>query len=224
MDRLIWVVSGVLAILTFPLKYFFAKSFFRFTGQTDLRTTLDRLEEDLFWNKGVQAVVVLGRGIPGGKMTPAQEANIKVGMTVHHQLRSAAVLCLTGGYTENGSKPGTTTEADQMQKYAKKRGINGNTLIDREAIDTEASLRWLRTLAQEHGWNRIILVADLIHVPRIKWFLLPRHGFEETVEIVSSVWDVRASWTRAIHDLIWEVLAMISLYFPESLRRRLRGF
>lgn len=216
MDRFVWLVAKVFAVLIFPAKYFFAGVFYSVTGQKKCPGT-----------QSPQAVVCVGRGIPGGAMTPAQEANISLAVEIYASLNRILprFLCLTGGYTENNSLPGKITEADEMGKFARRKGIGGgDILLDRRAVDTEASLKWVKYLIEKRDWNKVVLVADFIHLPRIKWFLLRKHGLQDRVEVVSSVWDVRRNWTRAVHDLIWEGLSIASLYFPESLVRKLRGY
>jgi uncharacterized SAM-binding protein YcdF (DUF218 family) len=217
-DRFVWLVAKFVAFLTFPAKYFFADAFFRVTGQNSWPGIRD---------PKVQAVFCVGRGIPGGVMTPAQEANISLAVEMYSRLNRVLprYLCLTGGYTENNNLPGKITEADVMALFARQRGIReGDIIIDRRAIDTEASLEWAKYLMENYGWSKGILAADLIHVPRIKWFLLRKHGLQDRLEVISSVWDVRRNWTRAVHDLIWEGLSITSLHFPESLVRKLRGY
>jgi len=168
----------------------------------------------------IEVVLCLGRGIPGGTPTLAQSANVNAALAIAQSHN--AFLFLSGGWTENGKKPGKQFEAQVMREMALKSGFpSGWIRTDFNAMDTQDSLEWFSRTRK--GQGHAIIVADFSHVPRVR--LLCKRMRIPILCVFPAYWnpsegDLGMSFTML---MVRELAAAVAAFLPHRWVRRLRG-
>jgi uncharacterized SAM-binding protein YcdF (DUF218 family) len=134
------------------------------------------------------AIVVLGSAVwPGEQPSPSLARRIGKGIELW-QAGLAPVLVPTGGV---GLNP--PAEAEVMARVARARGVPDSALVlETEAHRTVESAALVRALADEHGWQRIILVSEPYHLRRSS-LLFRSEGL--TVQTACAPWGQQL-WTN----------------------------
>jgi len=127
---------------------------------------------------------------------------VQTGCELYHQ-GLVRKLVLSGG---PGSGP--IDEPDAMARIARESGIPETDLIlDRQGLNTQATVEHTVELARHAGWRRILAVSHAYHLPRIK---LTFHRAE------CEVYTVPARESRQLKFIAWymtrEVAALWSYY------------
>ncbi len=143
------------------------------------------------------AIVVAGcRVDPGGVASPALRARTELGVALFER-GLAPELAFTGGVGEH-----PPSEAEVGAALAEQLGVPGAALVrEQRSTSTEENARYL---AEERGYQRILLVTDAYHVFRAQQ-VFARH-FDE----VEGTGALSPAWERTRGSLR-EVLA-VSLY------------
>src|SRR5215471_3477552 len=160
------------------------------------------------------AIVVLGcRG--SAALTRRLDRGIQL-----YQVGAAPLLVLSGG------NPGPIAEAEFMRRAALARGVPESALLVEPASrNTLENARETARLLRLKGLRRVVLVSDLLHLPRAR--LLFRFTGLEVVGLaaaspLSPKWQVRAA-IREIAALPWSLLrALITRQIGASCARTRR--
>lgn len=135
-----------------------------FFGTTDYRRPAD-------------AIVVLGAKVqPGGWPSLSLRDRLETGIELYDQ-GLAPVLIMSGGTGESGHN-----EGEVMRGTALDAGVPDDAIIvDPNGVDTQSTVDNTESIAQEHGFTRILVVSHPYHLPRIKL------AFEDTDLEVATV-------------------------------------
>ncbi|GIW06621.1 MAG: hypothetical protein KatS3mg060_1426 [Dehalococcoidia bacterium] len=119
------------------------------------------------------AIVVLGASVwSGGRPSPALRERAKRGAQLWRDGK-APVLVGSGAV---GAHP--PAEGAVIAQVAVSEGVPaGRIVIEDRARSTEDSAIFVRQLANNYGWQRLIVVSDPYHLPRAGWLFRER-GFE----------------------------------------------
>ena len=108
------------------------------------------------------AIIVLGAAAYDARPSPVFEERIRHGLDLYRR-GHAPVLLFTGGYG-TGAR---FAESQVARRYALRHGIPGSAiLIEASSRTTLQNLQQARTLMQEHGLRRAIVVSDPLHMAR----------------------------------------------------------
>lgn len=139
-----------------------------FFGATDYRRPAD------------VAVVFGARTYHDGRLSDALADRVRTACDLYHA-GLVSRLFMSGG---PGDGPVHETEA--MRDYALRRGVPPEAIIlDRNGVNTAATLRNLAEIAERHRYNRILAVSHGYHLPRIKMTAERHHLRVYTVPVQS---------------------------------------
>ncbi len=143
------------------------------------------------------AIVVAGcRVDPGGVPSPALQRRTELGVELWRQGR-APVLAFTGGVGEH-----PPSEAQAASDLAAELGVPQDAMVlEQRSASTEENARFL---AQDHGYEHILLVTDAYHVFRA------RQVFAHHFPAVDAAGSISPAWPR-LRGAFREVLA-VTLY------------
>ncbi len=141
-----WVVISLVVIEVCLI------GFIAFYGQT----------ENVGYNE--DAVIVLGAGIRGERVTVPLAYRLNSAVE-YHQKNPDAIIVVTGGqgYQE------TVTEAEAMEKYLLRKGVNPDKIIKEEkATSTNENMRFTKELLDEHfeGDYSVVVITNNFHTYR----------------------------------------------------------
>lgn len=141
-----WVVISLIVIEVCLI------GFIAFYGQT----------ENVEYNE--DAVIVLGAGIRGERVTVPLAYRLNSAVE-YHQKNPDAIIVVTGGqgYQE------TVTEAEAMEKYLLRKGVNPDKIIKEEkATSTNENMRFTKELLDEHfeGDYSVVVITNNFHTYR----------------------------------------------------------
>lgn len=109
------------------------------------------------------AIVVLGAAAYDAQPSPVFEARIEHGLDLYRR-GLAKTLIFTGGYGGSGAR---FSESQVARRYALRHGVPEEAiLIEAKSRTTYDNLVEARTLMQEHGLERVIVVSDPLHMSR----------------------------------------------------------
>lgn len=111
------------------------------------------------------AAIVLGAALWNDVPSPALKERLDHAFAL---LEEGAVdnLILSGGLGANGS---TKTEAEGMQNYLLDKGAQPDKLLlENQSTSTYENLLFSRSIVQENGWDRIVIVTHDYHSARAK--------------------------------------------------------
>ena len=109
------------------------------------------------------AIVVLGAAAYDAQPSPVFEARITHGLDLYRR-GLAKTLIFTGGYGGSGAR---FSESQVARRYALRHGVPDEAiLIEAKSRTTYDNLVEARTLMQEHGLDRVIVVSDPLHMAR----------------------------------------------------------
>jgi uncharacterized SAM-binding protein YcdF (DUF218 family) len=181
-------VGGAAVFVSFPL------ALMLFFGNTDYRRRAD-------------AVVVLGaRAYADGRLSNALQDRIRTACELYRDGLTKK-LVLSGGPGD-----GAIHETEAMRRYAIANGVRAEDIfIDRNGLNTEATVRNTTPLLQELGAKRVLAVSHFYHLPRIK-LAYQRAGLE-----VYTVPARQGRWMRQIpYNMAREVAAFWVYYVKEK--------
>jgi len=139
------VLAAAATISTFPFAQMLC------FGWTDYRREAD-------------AVLVFGaRAFADGSPSDALGDRILTACELVRE-ENCAYLILSGGPGD-----GAFHETDVMHRIALEQGVPGDRiLIDRDGLNTHASIVNAATISREHGIRRLLAVSHFYHLPRVK--------------------------------------------------------
>ena len=109
------------------------------------------------------AIIVLGAAAYDAKPSPVFEERIRHGIDLYDR-GLAPTLIFTGGYGGVGAR---FSESQVARRYALRQGVPEKAiLIESLSRNTHDNLRQARTLMQQHGLHRVIVVSDPLHMSR----------------------------------------------------------
>lgn len=109
------------------------------------------------------AIVVLGAAAYDALPSPVFEARIEHGLDLYRD-GHAKTLLFTGGY---GGASARFSESQVARRYALRHDIPEDAiLIESRSRTTVENLIEARSLMQEHGLHRILIVSDPLHMAR----------------------------------------------------------
>jgi uncharacterized SAM-binding protein YcdF (DUF218 family) len=110
----------------------------------------------------VDAIVVLGAGVSGGKPSPVFRARLDHGIWLYDN-GYGKKLILTGG-----QRPGDReADAEVARRYAESKAVfRQDILIETKSRTTETNLADMKPLAQRAGLTSFIIVSDPLHMKR----------------------------------------------------------
>ena len=109
------------------------------------------------------AIVVLGAAAYDAQPSPVFEARIEHGLALFRK-GYAKTLVFTGGYGGSGAR---FSESQVARRYAMRQGVpEAAILIEAKSRTTYDNLVEARTLMQDHGFERVIVVSDPLHMAR----------------------------------------------------------
>ena len=119
------------------------------------------------------AIVVLGASVwAGGAPSPALRERAKRGAQLW---RDGKAPYLVGSGAVGAHPP---AEGAVIASLAVADGVSkGSVVVENRARSTEESAIFVRQLANNFGWRRLIVVSDPYHLPRAGWLFRER-GFE----------------------------------------------
>lgn len=170
-----------------------------------------------FWPKEMaDAVLVVGAGISAdGAMLPRQLANAKLAGDIF-QLHMARNILVSGGGGPDGrhhEDRSGITEGSVLGDYMTRvrRFPPEKVRVDVTPSSSQDNLAFAKREAETEGWERIIVVCNLIHAVRMR-FLVSQTDFPDgcVVEIVASYAPVKLS------HILWEMPGFISTLLPRS--------
>ncbi len=144
-----WVKRGVISLICIELVLV---GFIAFYGQT----------ENVNYNE--DAVIVLGAGIRGDRVTVPLAYRLNTAIE-YHKKNPDAVIVVTGG---QGLQE-TVTEACAMEKYLLRKGVNPDKIIKEEkATSTSENMRFSKVILDEYFENEysVVVVTNNFHTYR----------------------------------------------------------
>lgn len=115
-------------------------------------------------NYNEDAVIVLGAGIRGDRVTVPLAYRLNAAIE-YHKKNPDAVIVVTGG---QGFQE-TITEAEAMEKYLLRKGVNPDKIIKEEkATSTNENMRFTKEILDEHfeGEYSVVVVTNNFHIYR----------------------------------------------------------
>ncbi len=116
------------------------------------------------YRREADAVLVFGaRAFADGSPSDALGDRILTACELIRE-ENCAYLILSGGPGD-----GAFHETDVMRRIALEQGVPGDRiLIDRDGLNTHASIVNAATISREHGIRRLLAVSHFYHLPRVK--------------------------------------------------------
>ena len=116
------------------------------------------------YRRAADAIVVFGaRTYADGTPSTVLANRVLTGCELYHQ-GYARLLLFSGGPGD-----GTVHETEAMRALALRSGVRPkDVILDREGLNTQATVANTRALFAQRGLQRILVVSDLTHLPRIK--------------------------------------------------------
>jgi len=112
------------------------------------------------------AIVVLGAAAWDAQPSPVFRERIEHGLTLF-QNGVAPRLIFTGGYGDFADKKARFAESEVARRHALKRGVPATAIwIETRSQTTCQNLQEARSLLRAHGWQRVIVVSDPLHMAR----------------------------------------------------------
>jgi len=112
------------------------------------------------------AIVVLGAAAWDAQPSPVFRERIEHGLTLF-QSGVAPRLIFTGGYGDFADKKARFAESEVARRHALKRGVPETAIwIETRSQTTCQNLQEARSLLRAHGWQRVIVVSDPLHMAR----------------------------------------------------------
>lgn len=120
-----------------------------------------------------QAAVVFGaRTYANGQPSDALADRVRTACDLY-RAGTVRKLIFSGGDGD-----GTVHETEAMRRMAVSLGVrNEDILLDREGLNTRATVANLRVLMDRHGLRKVLAVSHFYHLPRVK-MACHRAGFE----------------------------------------------
>lgn len=194
------VVGGLLLVLLSALRegspepwvLAAAGSLFLLAGYLGFAFTLFLLYSVLYGRvrkrTGHTAIVVLGAGVPGGRVTPLLAGRLDRALKLYRRAaaKGASPLVVASG-GQGPDEP--ASEAEVMANYLRERGIPDEALLEeRESTSTWENLRLSSALLAERGvTGRLLVVTSSYHVPRAA-ILSRRAGLKADVRGGRTAW------------------------------------
>jgi len=111
----------------------------------------------------VDAIVVLGAAAYDAQPSPVFRERIEHGLTLY-RAGLAGHLVFTGGYGGRGAR---FAESEVARRYAIARDIPAQAIVTEARSQTTCqNLIEARALLHDHGWQRVIIVSDPLHMAR----------------------------------------------------------
>ena len=161
-------------------------------GQTD---TADFAED---------AVIVLGAGIRGDKVTYPLKTRLDKAIE-YHRKNPDSIIVVTGG---KGLQE-TVTEAYAMEKYLVTNGVNKDQIIKEEkATSTNENMRFTRDILDRYFGDKykVVVITNNFHIYR-SVSIANYEGFDDVSHINSSI-----QWYNIIPCYLRESLAVIKMF------------
>lgn len=143
------------------------------------------------------AIVVLGSGTPGGKVSPVLAARLDLALE-RAQAHPGAVVVVSGGLDFNT----TRSEAAVMGDYLRAQGLPAARITQEErSTSTEQNLVFSRGLLERQGIlvarDPVELVTSDFHAPRARW-IAERAGYARprTVGAATPLYVRYNAWLR----------------------------
>jgi uncharacterized SAM-binding protein YcdF (DUF218 family) len=151
------------------------------------------------------AIVVLGAAQYDGRPSPVFKARLDQAKYLYDQELSPTVV-VTGG-----KQPGDRfTEAEAGARYLSSQGVPSEAVLgETEGRTTLESLTNVRSIAEDHNIDTVLLVSDPLHSERIKR-ISHDLGFEEAYTSPASYAELNRSRATKVKELIHEVGSVIA--------------
>ena len=151
------------------------------------------------------AIVVLGAAQYNGEPSPVFKARLDHAAFLYEENLSTTVI-VTGGAQEGDR----FTEAEAGEMYLSQQNIPTDAiLLETEGKTTLQSLRNVRTIAEEHDINTVLLVSDPLHSERVKR-IAQDLGFDRTYASWASYTKLNRSFSTKSKELMHEVASLIA--------------
>jgi len=112
------------------------------------------------------AIVVLGAAAWDAYPSPVLRERIEHGLTLYRR-GMAPHLIFTGGYGNLADKKARFAESEVARRHALRQGIPEDAIwIETRSQTTCQNLQEARNLLRAHGWNKVIVVSDPLHMAR----------------------------------------------------------
>lgn len=145
----------------------------------------------------VAAIVVLGSGTPGGKVSPVLAARLDLALE-RAQAHPDAVVIASGGFDFNA----TRSESAVMGDYLRARGLPPARILQEErSTSTAQNLAFSRRLLEQRGIvvarEPVELVTSDFHAPRARW-IAERAGYAQprTIGAATPLYVRYNAWLR----------------------------
>lgn len=150
--------------------------------------------------ESADVIVVLGNEVlDNGEPSSRLQARLDEALAVY-EAGAAPVVLVSGGTGESGFD-----EAAVMARYLLDRGIPLEAILqDPDGVNTRATARNTVGLANEHGWNSVIVVSQYFHISRSK-LAMRQEGMETVHGSSPSYFEF-----RDLHSLPREVVGLAS--------------
>lgn len=140
-----------------------------------------------------EAIVLLGGGtrpqLPPRPMSEINEAGDRIGYAAKlYHAEKAPFIVITGGYIEFlGS---TVPETEAMIELLAAQGVpEADIVLENRARNTYENAIYIREIADEQGFNEILLVTSGLHMPR-SVAIFERQGFD----VIPAPVDFLSTW------------------------------
>lgn len=189
-----WAKRGVIALLCAELCLVAIIAFF---GQFD----------NVNYNE--DAVIVLGAGIRGDRVTVPLAYRLNAAIDYHKKNPDATIVVTGGqGYQE------TITEAEAMEKYLLRKGIDPRKIIKEEkATSTNENMRFTKEILDEYfeGDYSVVVVTNNFHIYR-GVEIAKMEGFEKVYHKHAGL-----KWYNMAPCYIRESLAVLKMWVVDML-------
>ena len=146
------------------------------------------------------AVIVLGAGINGDKVTYPLKVRLDKAME-YHKLNPDAVIVVTGG---QGFQE-TVTEAYAMEKYLVQNGVEPSKIIKEEkATSTNENMRFSKKLLKED--SKVVVITNNFHIYRAV-SIAKLEGLDNVTHIHAGL-----QWYNIVPCYIRECLAVLKMW------------
>ena len=146
------------------------------------------------------AVIVLGAGINGDKVTYPLKVRLDKAIE-YHKLNPDAVIVVTGG---QGFQE-TVTEAYAMEKYLVQNGVEASKIIKEEkATSTNENMRFSKKLLKED--SKVVVITNNFHIYRAV-SIAKLEGLDNVTHIHAGL-----QWYNIVPCYIRECLAVLKMW------------
>ncbi|MBQ4110983.1 MAG: YdcF family protein [Clostridia bacterium] len=151
------------------------------------------------------AVIVLGAGIRGDRVTLPLKMRLDKAIEYHHKNPDALIVVTGGqGFQE------TVTEAYAMEKYLIEKGVDKNVIVKEEkATSTNENMRFSKNILDRKlkGNYEIVVITNNFHIYR-GVSIAKKEGFKNVFHMHAGL-----QWYNLIPCYIRESLAVLKMWF-----------